>query len=199
VTIKAIDTRYAGCRFRSRLEARWAVFFDHMGIVWEYEPQGFEVSRRITDPGGDTRFRYLPDFWLPELQGGVWGEVKGSLTPADTKRLYDAAASLSSADGAGCRDAGGNDVALFGSLTSSVGAANPVLLHMHKGDLQASCLLCGRHTRHVVVADDSGSIDHGATEALLRGFACGPHGSDPLVTIALAAARSARFEFGARG
>lgn len=26
--IKAIDTYYKGYRFRSRLEARWAVFFD---------------------------------------------------------------------------------------------------------------------------------------------------------------------------
>lgn len=27
-TIKPIETRYKGCRFRSRPEARWAVFFD---------------------------------------------------------------------------------------------------------------------------------------------------------------------------
>lgn len=50
--IPAIETRYGGARFRSRLEARWAVFFDHMGIVWEYEPEGYET------PDG----RYLPDF-----------------------------------------------------------------------------------------------------------------------------------------
>lgn len=28
MTIKAIDTIYKGYKFRSRLEARWAVFFD---------------------------------------------------------------------------------------------------------------------------------------------------------------------------
>ncbi|MFB7440204.1 hypothetical protein ACFC01_17905 [Streptomyces mirabilis] len=66
--IKAIETRYAGCRFRSRLEARWAVFFDQLGITWEYEPQGYIV--------GPERVPYLPDFWLPEL--GLWVEVKGS-------------------------------------------------------------------------------------------------------------------------
>jgi hypothetical protein len=32
VNMKAIETRYAGCLFRSRLEARWAVLFDHLGI-----------------------------------------------------------------------------------------------------------------------------------------------------------------------
>lgn len=44
----ALTTRYAGCRFRSRLEARWAVFFDHLGIEWEYEPQGsYHKNRRL--------------------------------------------------------------------------------------------------------------------------------------------------------
>lgn len=61
---RAIETRYAGCRFRSRLEARWAVFFDVAGIPWHYEPQGFELAG----------LRYLPDFWLPRT--GYWVEVK---------------------------------------------------------------------------------------------------------------------------
>lgn len=65
--IKPIETRYAGCRFRSRLEARWAVFFDTLGIEWQYEPQGYEL------PSGGV---YLPDFWLPESRFHV--EVKGS-------------------------------------------------------------------------------------------------------------------------
>lgn len=62
--IKAIETRYAGCRFRSRLEARWAVYFDTLGIGWEYEKEGFNL---------DGVF-YLPDFWLPQVQ--MWAEVK---------------------------------------------------------------------------------------------------------------------------
>lgn len=63
--IKAIETRYAGCRFRSRLEARWAVFFNTLSIRWEYEPEGFVVDGRP----------YLPDFRLPDLKR--WVEVKG--------------------------------------------------------------------------------------------------------------------------
>ena len=66
-TPTAIETEYAGHRFRSRLEARWAVFFDHLGIKWFYEPQGYEL--------GNGR-RYLPDFWLETF--GVWAEVKGN-------------------------------------------------------------------------------------------------------------------------
>jgi hypothetical protein len=67
-TIAAIPTRYAGCHFRSRLEARWAVFFDTLGIRWEYEPEGYELSN------GEC---YLPDFWLPAIE--VWLEVKGDM------------------------------------------------------------------------------------------------------------------------
>lgn len=51
--IKAIETQYKGYRFRSRLEARWAVFFDALGLRWEYEPEGFDL-------GGAGW--YLPDF-----------------------------------------------------------------------------------------------------------------------------------------
>lgn len=60
--MKAIETRYKGYRFRSRLEARWAVFFDAMGYSWQYEPEGFET------PAG----WYLPDFKV----NGIWVEVK---------------------------------------------------------------------------------------------------------------------------
>ena len=42
-TVRAIETRYAGYRFRSRLEARWAVFFQTLGTPWLYEPQGYEI------------------------------------------------------------------------------------------------------------------------------------------------------------
>ena len=65
---RAIQTRYKGYRFRSRLEARWAVFFDSLGMKWEYEKQGYALP----DVGN-----YLPDFWLPDL--GQWIEIKGAL------------------------------------------------------------------------------------------------------------------------
>lgn len=74
---RAIETRYKGYRFRSRLEARWAVFFDALGLTWEYEPEGFEL------PGG---VRYLPDFKVTSIQGLVtWYEVKPKVTRRDSK------------------------------------------------------------------------------------------------------------------
>lgn len=63
--MKHIQTRYKGYHFRSRLEARWAVYFDAIGWKWLYEPEGFAL--------GDGDF-YLPDFLLPEC--GLWVEVK---------------------------------------------------------------------------------------------------------------------------
>lgn len=75
----AIETEYAGHRFRSRLEARWAVFFDHLDIKWLYEPQGYDLRGP----------QYLPDFWLPEL--GVWVEVKGAATEYDAVLMREAA------------------------------------------------------------------------------------------------------------
>lgn len=59
-----IDTEYKGYYFRSRLEARWAVFFDALGWPWRYEHEGFEL------PSG----RYLPDFYFPDID--CYAEVK---------------------------------------------------------------------------------------------------------------------------
>jgi len=71
---RAITTRYNGYAFRSRLEARWAKFFDHLGVKWDYEPEGFELGNGL---------RYLPDFWLPDW--GMWVEVKPSAIDAVTR------------------------------------------------------------------------------------------------------------------
>lgn len=65
IDIKAIPTKYNGYTFRSRQEARWAVFFDYLGVEYEYEKEGFNL------PCG----YYLPDFWIPEWK--AWIEIKG--------------------------------------------------------------------------------------------------------------------------
>ncbi len=63
--MKAIQTKYNGNLFRSRLEARWAVFFDALRLTWDYEPEGFDL------PGYGY---YLPDFFIHEWKS--WVEIK---------------------------------------------------------------------------------------------------------------------------
>lgn len=87
MAIRAIETRYAGCRFRSRLEARFAIFFDELRIPWEYEPEGFETS---AGP-------YLPDFRIriPQVkdygQHYQWFEVKPPGVEDDPRHVAFAA------------------------------------------------------------------------------------------------------------
>ena len=71
MSISAIQTTYKGYRFRSRLEARWAVFFDALEIKWQYEPQGYEKEMYY-----DKKIMYLPDFYLPDSK--LYIEVKGN-------------------------------------------------------------------------------------------------------------------------
>lgn len=72
---RAIETEYRGYKFRSRLEARWAVAFDKLGLEWTYEEEGFEL------PSG----RYLPDFFFPDLNTYV--EIKGRMPTEGDKDL----------------------------------------------------------------------------------------------------------------
>ncbi|MBQ1293958.1 MAG: hypothetical protein IIY21_07950 [Clostridiales bacterium] len=85
--MKAIETCYNGYRFRSRLEARWAVFFDALGVKYEYEPEGFEL---------DDGTWYLPDFRV-KCYGkrgdfdnepfDLYIEVKGRMTEEDAHKI----------------------------------------------------------------------------------------------------------------
>lgn len=56
-TVKAHPTKYAGVMFRSRLEARWACFFDLAGWRWQYEPidlPGWSPDFRVEFPCGHS-------------------------------------------------------------------------------------------------------------------------------------------------
>jgi len=83
--VKAIDTEYNGYRFRSRLEARWAVFFDSLHIKYRYEVEGFDLDGVY----------YLPDFWLPHIVPelaadgwGLWVEIKPlPISEAELKKV----------------------------------------------------------------------------------------------------------------
>lgn len=81
--LKPIETIYKGNRFRSRLEAKWAAYFDAVGVEYQYEPEGFQLNNGTW---------YLPDFFLPGklCKNGTYVEIK-SLGALDVKnkRIVD--------------------------------------------------------------------------------------------------------------
>ena len=84
-TIKAIETEYNGYKFRSRLEARWAVFFDALGVEYVYEPEGYEFedgTKYLPDFKIYVRHRSYTDEWEP-----VYVEVKGVMSNADMHKI----------------------------------------------------------------------------------------------------------------
>ena len=85
--IRAIQTEYRGYLFRSRLEVRWAVFFDACGVDWEYEPEGYDLGNGLY---------YLPDFLLHGVtinhgyfkkNCDIYVEVKGQMNDADAEKI----------------------------------------------------------------------------------------------------------------
>lgn len=62
----SLPTTYDGIKYRSRTEARWAYFWDQLGIKCRYEDQGF-----LTDGSA-----YLPDFAVFAAGGTIWAEIK---------------------------------------------------------------------------------------------------------------------------
>lgn len=86
--IKPIETQYDGYKFRSRLEARWAVFFNTLNVEYLYEPEGFDLGNGLY---------YLPDFKVQcyGTRGSIsdkpfelWIEVKGNMTEKDANKIY---------------------------------------------------------------------------------------------------------------
>lgn len=69
MTRNGIPTRRAGVQFRSRLEARWSLFFDLLGWPWEYEPLDLDG--------------YIPDFVVLFPFAPLLIEVKPALSIAE--------------------------------------------------------------------------------------------------------------------
>lgn len=220
--IKAIETRYAGHRFRSRLEARWAVAFDHLGITWEYEPEGFQTSAGM----------YLPDFRVqpknvrhfsdpdesqcqdcadaPGTSGNVYLEVKGGpLSQYDAERIRAFA----------CDPGEPRWIIALGPIPTphqdgplfleGWGQGQPMSWTLEKGKIAA---FAGPYSRfHGPTRSDwmdrAFRADRGVTcwETCSRHFAGTAPCGCPCTCLAvptnqaLAAARSARFEHGERG
>jgi len=174
--MKVIPTRYNGHVFRSRTEARWAVFFREADIDYEYELEGFKLNGTL----------YLPDFWLPEPRW--WIEIKGGPPTRDEKRR---ARFL-------MRESGSNVYLFCGTPANPEGGGFPVWTFPAlgieernvRGQLVLSHLasfLAGMRSGTGIL-DDNGNEKQGIYWQLMGYF-----------HYALDAARSARFEYGQSG
>lgn len=219
MNFQPIETHYAGCRFRSRLEARYAVLFDKLDIRWMYEPQGFDIRGTW----------YLADFYLPEHK--LWVEVKGTDEGLDFPLLVNAAIPHwglpLDPDGAPVPDASrvGFRLLVLGPIPhvrSDPGHFEhqpdvPVwtwpthtALHFWKGDVTSGFASFTRR-RHIdlleggfVLGDDAGAVttlDDGQYPSLANtgGAIWDKPIGDADAVAAYTAARSARFEHGESG
>lgn len=171
-TMKPIQTRYQGYLMRSRLEARWAVYFDALGVEWDYEPEGFELS----DVG-----LYLPDFWLKTVN--MWAEVKPTRFTDDEDAKCVALA-----------DASGYPVL---RLEGTPSWQRYYAWQVCDYD-DSECFWPGKHFRHVMWLDYHLTPEYLNEH---RFFVCGdlPEKPDAVTARAIMAARSARFEHGQSG
>lgn len=125
---KSMPTYYRGITFRSRLEARWAIIFDEIGIAWEYEPEAFKLDLF------ENEFHYLPDFYLPETDCFV--EVKGHLTDKEFVRLMKISAAITAPCGGRPHEYGGKPFIVVGNLGIGDFYPTPNQIWSYKGTLQ---------------------------------------------------------------
>lgn len=220
--ITALETHYAGYKFRSRIEARWAVFFTRLGLDWEYEEQGYRVRSEAVvaahpngavdawpavrrPPGHVDKPKpvtpYLPDLRIPEL--GLYLEVKPSkphlIDPAGVKRWQHFAGQVA------LEWDRGRTAMLIGPIpdpetVDALGPPRPYEWYEQKivmlGDWHTAWCACpsGDHF-DIQFQARGGRIACGCPRILGDGYRTGDH---PAILNAYGAARSARFEHGER-
>lgn len=211
--IKPIETHYKGYRFRSRLEARWAVFFDTAGIKWEYESEGYQQTIGWNEDGTPSEFvKYLPDFFLPRTSTFV--EVKGSnKLLKDCKKKYESFLDWNSQLPKFCDSSGSrHGLIVLGPIPESIWGIilHPIIQH-HKGLIwNWMCFYGNDSFRNIQVFSEDYQIDNLRILGLLTSktepkewtIDCEriktPRAFSKVVD-AYKAARSARFEFGESG
>lgn len=158
-TIQAIETEYNGYRFRSRLEARWAVFFDACGIEYQYEIDGYDVDGKY----------YLPDFFLPETKTFV--EVKGDWDECDWRMILRTVDYGGSIPHVGHSKYSNRGLLLLGEIPNILASLNPlfIILQHHKG---VEARFCKFHYSKFFVEEESNGpfwIKNNWFDALITG------------------------------
>lgn len=138
--IRAIETQYHSVTFRSRLEAKWAAFFDLLNWPWQYEP---------IDLSG-----YIPDFILVFSNAPVLVEVKPELYLQHLSQYCDkiersgwSGESLIVGTGIFSNDCGASTLGLLDERGTGVGG-QPSGSHWWGNGIFHRCLHCGSYSFH---------------------------------------------------
>lgn len=204
--MRVIPTEYQGVKFRSRLEARWAVLFDMLNVPWQYEPEAFTwPSGEVMDGWGDwvdgawqprvtEGGSYTPDFWLPSL--GTWFEVKGIYTERE-QGLHQEFASVSkqrhiTAEGDCAREVHGEGVSMVLNGGEDFGYAWCICPWCKKPGIEfggRGARVCGYRAHYeteTAAMKHPGFVSHRADDRCETGDA-------PVIIEAFNVARAARF------
>jgi hypothetical protein len=181
--MRAIETTFDGRRFRSRIEARWAVFFTRAGIEFLYEPDGY-VERGAP---------YLPDFFLPVQDYFI--EVKGTVPTTDERDKADGLSELT------CKPV----FIAYGDIPLPPNYPKPMSAEVHIARPDGGTITMDSYCW--CECPDCGYIEHtdrGKLFSMRHHPGCSTvseaeYGDDsPRLLAAYAAARGARFEHGER-
>lgn len=214
LAIPALPTPYRGDDFRSRLEARWAVFFYILGVEYHYEHDNIAATYRLSScpnhpdmvgcqSNSPCLIPYVPDFWLPQYN--LWCEVKGRLDDNELLRLLEIGTCMSIRGSSKCESPEG-ELIVLGPIPAQGCKWAPGRLHFHKGTLFSTPVSHYEYDAHsFTIANDYGgqlsdvlNLSALATSnLLLKGF--WDSKMKPVVSYALDAARAAKFEHGQFG
>lgn len=175
--IKAIETVYKGYKFRSRLEARWAIVFNELGVDFSYEPDGYDLGKFG---------KYLPDFYLPDTmerfgpKKGVFVEIKPTAEIDHDK--YDAFSDLT-------REiivvfTGAPIVSL--GVSGSAGDGGYEFIGSNCGDTQMNLVVCQRCRQPRIIFNQD----------YQRECVCGEWFDQKSIIKAVNKSKQARFEYG---
>ena len=197
----SIQTFYRGYHFRSRLEAKWAVFFDAIGVRYVYELDGFQLF--------EGKIRYLPDFYFPDSK--LYGEVKGADYVGEIPEKDLEKMSWMIDYNGPCA----NGIVLLGNIPDPYMALDMVWAVWHH---DIKCIRyeyylghapnCDNRNLHFLDNADESVCESAPSTLSEQGnfpltyainLFAGDHLVDTAVHDALCAARSARFEFGEEG
>ncbi len=183
--MKAIETSYKGYRFRSRTEARWAIFFDSVGISYQYEPEGFDLGEHGC---------YLPDFRIPSAN--AWVEIKGC-KPTDHE--FELAYQLHSQSNEN-RNTIGHILYGFVELGEKIMEGGDPCRLEKSMSAEKMIILCGspgdRIDSYMVLKVEGKMHKFTIHDSSLPGIAMTLGGNPSRADIAVNKSRAARFEFG---